>query len=266
MARLSAAEVRALDPYAFLAVVGKRVIHPGGRHATDQLLQWAAIQPGERVLDIGCGVGTTAIRIARETGAEVVAADISPLMHQRTARNVQAAGLSNITAERADILQLPYPVGCFDCVLAEAVTMFVNRPRAAAELARVSRPGGRVLATEFYWRTSPTDKAREVFLGQVCPGLRFDTVQDWIDIYAAAGLAEIRTETGPFAMMTPHGFITDEGWHALTVGARAMSRVAYLRKMAWLMPRMTRAVPYLGYIVVAADKPRRSVAHTAQRG
>jgi 2-polyprenyl-3-methyl-5-hydroxy-6-metoxy-1,4-benzoquinol methylase len=51
--------VRELDPYAFLAVLGKRVIHPGGRGSTDRLLQLAALRPGERVLDIGCGVGTT---------------------------------------------------------------------------------------------------------------------------------------------------------------------------------------------------------------
>ena len=36
---------------------------------------------------------------------------------------------------------------------------------------------------------------------------------------------------------------------------RTLSRLAYIKKMAWLMPRMQRAVPYLGYIVVAGSKP-----------
>jgi hypothetical protein len=53
MSTLSRAQVRALDPYAFLAVLGKRVIHPGGRASTDRLLTWADVKPGERVLDIG---------------------------------------------------------------------------------------------------------------------------------------------------------------------------------------------------------------------
>jgi hypothetical protein len=48
MARLSAAEVRALDPCAFLAVLGKQVIHPGGRRTTDRLQQRAAIRPRGR--------------------------------------------------------------------------------------------------------------------------------------------------------------------------------------------------------------------------
>jgi SAM-dependent methyltransferase len=256
MTRLTSQQVRALDPYAFLAVLGKRVIHPGGRAATDRLLEWGAVQPGERVLDIGCGVGTTAIRLAREAGAVVVAADVSPLMLALATRNVsRAKATDRVKLEEADILTLPYPDDTFDCVVAEAVTMFVDRERAAKELARVCRPGGRVLATEFCWRRPPTAEAREIFLGQVCPGLRFDTVEEWVRIYSGAGLTDLRTDTGEFAMMTPRGFLADERLHAAAVVARGVSRPAYLRKLAWLVPRMARAVPYLGYIVVDARKP-----------
>ena len=50
--------------------------------------------------------------------------------------------------------------------------------------------------------------------------------------------------------------MADEGpTHALGIAIRAMGRPSYLRKMAWLMPRMLRAVPYLGYVVIAATKP-----------
>jgi SAM-dependent methyltransferase len=160
-----------------------------------------------------------------------------------------------VQVEEADILDLPYPDCSFDCVVAEAVTMFVDRERAAAELARVCRPGGQVLATEFCWRRPPTEQARQIFLGEVCPGLRFDTLEDWVRLYAGAGLRDLRTNTGAFDMMTARGFLTDEGWGTAAVLARAMSRPAYLRKMVWLMPRMMRAVPYLGYIVIDARKP-----------
>lgn len=57
---LTAAEVEALDPYALMAVLGKRVIHPGGRCSTDELVARAGFQAGQQVLDVGCGVGTTA--------------------------------------------------------------------------------------------------------------------------------------------------------------------------------------------------------------
>lgn len=256
MPTLTAAEVKALDPYAFLAVLGKRIIHPAGRASTDRLLEWAAVRPSDRVLDIGCGVGTTAIRLARECGAEVVAGDVAALMRDRAEANVTAARLTGrVTVGAADILALRYPDDSFDVVVAEAVTMFVDRQRAAGELARVARPGGRVLATEFYWRRPPTEEARQLFLGEVCPGLRFDSVQEWEEIYAGAGLVDVRTEVGPFAMMTPRGFLSDEGGRAASVIARGMSRPAYVRKMAWLWPKMARAVPFLGYVLVMARKP-----------
>ncbi len=80
MMKLEAEEIAKLDPYKFLAVIGKRVIHPGGRASTEALLQRAAITSTSGVLDVGCGVATTAVEIARRYGAHVTALDIAALM------------------------------------------------------------------------------------------------------------------------------------------------------------------------------------------
>ena len=254
--RLAPAKIERLDPYAFMAVIGKRVIHPGGRVATEQLLKRAAIGAQTRALDVGCGVGTTAIAVAERFGADVTAVDIEPLMLERAQEAVQVAGVADrVHLQEGDILVLDFQDASFDVVIAEAVTMFVDRARAARELIRVCRPGGRVLATEFMWRRPPSEEAREVFLGQVCPGLRFDTADDWVRIYTEAGLSDIEIDEGPFEMMTPKGFVQDEGViSTLSVMGRVMTRFAYMKMMAWLMPRMRRAVPYLGYIVVSGKK------------
>lgn len=256
MTKLEAAEVAALDPYTFMATLGKRVIHPGGRASTDALLARAGITPASRVLDVGCGVASTPIRIARDSGAHVTAVDIEPLMLERAQANVRAAGLTDrVTVRHGDITALPFADDTFDVVIAEAVTMFVHRGAAAAELARVCGPGGTVLATEFLWRRPPSSQAREVFLGQLCPGMQFDTLDDWVGIYAASGLTDLVTETGPFEMMTARGFLADEGLGgSLAIMGRVGSRLANIRKMGWLMPRMAKAVPYLGYVVVAGAK------------
>ncbi len=258
--RLTKDDVRSLDPYTFLAVLGKRVIHPGGRRSTEELFQLANFQPGQRVLDVGCGVGTTAITMTRRFGADVTAVDISPLMLERARANIARAGLhSRISVEQGNILELAFPDGSFDRVIAEAVTMFVDRQKAAAELVRVCRPGGRVLATEFLWRRPPTEEAREVFLGQVCPGMQFDNLDDWLRIYTSAGLSDIQVRSGPFEMMTPRGFLQDEGiLNTLGFVARTLRRTSHVRKMAWLFPRISRAVPYLGYIAIAGTKPGRA--------
>ena len=52
-------------------------------------------------------------------------------------------------------------------------------------------------------------------------------------------------------MMTPRGFISDEGFgNAFRVIARAMTNGTAFRRMTWLMPRISKAVPYLGYVLI----------------
>jgi 2-polyprenyl-3-methyl-5-hydroxy-6-metoxy-1,4-benzoquinol methylase len=75
--RLTAAEIGALDPYQLMAELGKTVIHPGGGRSTRELLEMARIQPHHRVLDAGCGIGTSAAQIAQRYGCQVVAVDTS---------------------------------------------------------------------------------------------------------------------------------------------------------------------------------------------
>src|SRR5207247_5699254 len=106
------------------------VIHPGGRRSSEELFRRAAFRPDQQVLDVGCGVGTSAIVIARRFGAKVNAVDVSPIMLTRAYANVQRTGLAEqVSVTSGDILVLDFPDNRFDRVVAEAVTMFVDRPR-----------------------------------------------------------------------------------------------------------------------------------------
>lgn len=250
------AEVERLDPYAFMAVIGKRVIHPGGRRSTHEMLQLAELAPGQRVLDVGCGVATTAIEVARRFGCHVTAVDIDPLMLTRASANVRASGVDSVVVARADVQALAFADQTFDRVLIEAVTMFVDRGLAVGEVVRVCRPGGRVLDHEFIYRRPPTAEIRRIFEGEVCPGIRFETAADWLALYQSAGLNSLRHRTGPFSMMTPWGMLRDEGIRNLVaMMARVAARPAYRRKMMWLMSRMVRVLPFLGYVVLVGTRP-----------
>jgi len=253
IAKLSPAQVEQLDPYRFLAVLGKRVIHPGGRRSTLELFQRADFAPGQSVIDVGCGVGTSAIEIARRYGAHVIAADISPFMLAHARANVTKAGVEDkVDVVRADLQHLPYPDNSFDRVLAEAVSMYVDRPKAAVELTRVCKAGGRVLITEYVWRKPPTIEARQA----ICPNIKFDTLEDWVTIYGEVGLQDLQVTSGPFETISPRGFLADEGiGNALALIGRTLSRLTYAKKMAELLPRTNRAVPYLGYVAISAVKP-----------
>jgi len=107
------------------------------------LVELTAPRPGEHVLDVGTGSGGLALRAA-QTGASVTGVDIS---EDGIARARSLAGEQEIDArfELGDAQALPYDDGAFDVVLsAFGINFAADRRAAAAELARVCRPGGRV--------------------------------------------------------------------------------------------------------------------------
>lgn len=93
-----------------------------------------------RVLEVGCGTGELAERVRDELRAEIIAVDISPRMVELTLER-------GIEARVADVQQLPFEDGDFDCVVAAWVLYHVpDVDRSLAEIARVLRPGGRIVA------------------------------------------------------------------------------------------------------------------------
>jgi SAM-dependent methyltransferase len=98
-----------------------------------------AAAPG-RVLEVGCGWGELAEWIARETGADVVAVDLSPRM-------VDLARERGVDARLADVEELPFADETFDVVVAAWMLYHVpDLERGLAEIARVLRPGGTLVA------------------------------------------------------------------------------------------------------------------------
>jgi SAM-dependent methyltransferase len=98
---------------------------------------------GERVLDVACGTGNLAIPAAR-TGATVSGIDIAPNLVAQAKARAAAESLA-ISFDVGDAERLPYESGSFDTTVTMFGAMFAARPeRAASELLRVTRSGGRI--------------------------------------------------------------------------------------------------------------------------
>jgi SAM-dependent methyltransferase len=123
----------------------------GEMHAA--VVDRAAPQPGERVLDIGCGTGGAAF-LACGTGAEVTGLDLSPVLIDTARERAAERGL-DLQLDAGDAESLPYEDASFDVVTSTVGIMFApGQEAAASELARVTRPGGRTVVASWIWEGS----------------------------------------------------------------------------------------------------------------
>jgi len=111
-------------------------------------------EPGNRILDAGCGTGDDALALGDLVGSEgeVVGIDKSEsLIEEAKAR---AAETSTVMFQTGDIMELSFPNGAFEASRAERVLQHLPDPRGAlAEMCRVTRPGGRVALGDADWET-----------------------------------------------------------------------------------------------------------------
>lgn len=120
--------------------------HGGGIASTRDLARFAALAPGNHVLDIGCGIGGPARTLAAEFGCSVVGLDLT---HEfiRAARMLTARlGMDGQCGfEHGNATTLPFPDGSFDLVWSQNMLMNVlDKAQLFDEVARVLRPGGRL--------------------------------------------------------------------------------------------------------------------------
>ena len=120
--------------------------HPGGARITSRLARALQVGPGELVLDVASGPGTSALQVARDTGCDVIGVDLAAESVAAATRAAAAADLTGrVRFVQGDAELLPLADAAVDGALCEcALCTFPDKAMAARQLARVLRPGARV--------------------------------------------------------------------------------------------------------------------------
>jgi demethylmenaquinone methyltransferase/2-methoxy-6-polyprenyl-1,4-benzoquinol methylase len=184
-------------------------------------------RPGERVLDLAAGTGTSTLTFTA-TGADAVACDFSLGMlqagHAKIGRGPQGSGQGELGWVAGDALRLPFRDGAFDAVtISFGLRNVADTVAALAEMRRVTRPGGRLVVCEFSAITiAPVDMLYRRYLLHVLPAIARRTARN---PEAYEYLAESIVDWP--AQRELAGLITAAGWSAvrwrdLSLGAVAV--------------------------------------------
>ena len=208
---------------------------------TQAALEFAAPQPGERVIDIGCGSGTTVLELAKRVGLSgyVLGADVSQQSVEKARERIRDSGLRQADVALADVSTYDFAPGSFDLAFSRFGVMFFTDPIATfGNLRRAMKRDGRLALAVFRtpkenpWGTAPVAAVRHLLPPMRQPGPE-DTGQfSWADptrvrrILEGAGFQDVSlTPHDPMMRLAGPGGVAEAADFAMKIGpvARAMS-------------------------------------------
>jgi arsenite methyltransferase len=169
--------------------------HPGGPDMTRRLGELLSLRPGELVVDVASGMGTSALLLAEHVGVRVIGVDLSAVNVARASQEAASRGLADLVSFRCgDAEDLPVDDASVDAVVCEcAFCTFPDKGAAAREFARVLRPGGRMGMSDITREPGPAGEFDDLTAWIAClaDAMPADAYADWL---RKAGLKSVTIE------------------------------------------------------------------------
>nr|AXL05879.1 methyltransferase type 11 [uncultured bacterium] len=221
---------------------------------TDKLAGLLTIKSGDRLLDIGCGVGGPALRLAAEHDIEIVGVSISGGQIRRANERAEAAGVADrLSFQLGDAMDLPFPDESFDLVWAlESLHHMPDRWHVIGQAARILKPGGLMAIGDFVLRPVEGHDAQSVAL--VRNGvLKIIELAEYQDKLREAGLEpgpslDVSDQTRPSWAKAAEVFEASREVAEKHIGAEQFNiTIANFRGLS--------EAPTVGYALLTARKP-----------
>ncbi|WP_049804121.1 class I SAM-dependent methyltransferase [Desulfosporosinus acidiphilus] len=199
-----------MNYFELIAWLGIGSSHPGGFPATRQNLAALQLKPEDYVLDAGCGSGLTACHVAKTIGCKILGIDINPLMVEKAINRAKKEGVSHLVSfEAADVYQLPYKDNQFDVVIAESITVFLDKVKVYKEFYRVLKPQGRVADLEMALIKDLPQDIKQQLESCFGPGTNPLPFDQWLQSLADAEFEEV-TIINPQPMSNSSNLVISE--------------------------------------------------------
>src|SRR2546426_2594324 len=157
------------------------------------IVEFSGAGPDDSVLDVACGGGLVVCAFARPV-RHATGIDLTPAMLEQARKNQAAQGLTNVTWKHGDVLPLPYPDASFSIVTSRfAFHHFLDPLTAIKEMARVCRPGGKVVVVDSAPAPDTANAFNAMELVRDSSHTRAMPLEELKDLYRQAGLPEPRT-------------------------------------------------------------------------
>ncbi|AZM45751.1 D-glucose O-methyltransferase [Streptomyces sp. WAC 06738] len=223
---------------------------------TDQVIKRTRVRAGQRVLDIGCGTGAPALRLAHVCGVEVVGVSVSAREVDRANERSRREGLAHrVRFESADAMALPYADGSFDAVWAiESMSHMPDRGRVFCEIGRVLAPDGRLVIADGYHRGADPE-ASSALMDTMCTAFRMHsppTLTGYEDLLTAAGLRTLETLDLSDHAWRSIGYLTETLRARSPEFAHVLGEAAFTHLMECL--KEADAAEIFGYVLLTAER------------